>query len=216
MWQTRVMRVQFLPPMLFVDAYERRFEQLTTGYAIAIDPGRRPSRSAQGGRAVGQRQGHLIWVEGNGSSSLPSSTRRPQHAQLPAERAPQTVGAGRTPESKNVPCAGNSQYIRRRALRTPVVQLERTPAYEAGGCRFESCRACCVRSGSGRCTGMWPRRKRVRVPPDTPAPRTTPYCARHHALRVLHTARARRVQYAVRGRAALAQLARTVEWGRLA
>lgn len=44
-------------------------------------------------RAVGQRPGHLIWDEEIGSSSLPSSTRRPRHAQLPAERAPLTCPA---------------------------------------------------------------------------------------------------------------------------
>src|SRR2546423_9157260 len=62
------------------------------------------------------------------------------------------------PEIRNTSGAGH---------RTPVAQPERVPAYEAGGCRFESCRACCVRSGSGRCAGTWPRRKRVRAPPDT-------------------------------------------------
>jgi hypothetical protein len=51
-----------------------------------------PARGARK-RAVGQRPGRLIWDEGNGSSSLPSSTRRPRHAQLPAERAPLTCPA---------------------------------------------------------------------------------------------------------------------------
>jgi hypothetical protein len=105
--------------------------------------------------AVGRRPGHLIWVEEIGGSSPPSWTRRPQDALLPAERAPYACPV---PEIRSTSGAGH---------RTPVAQPERAPAYEAGGCRFESCRACCVRSGSGRCAGMWPRRKRVRAPPDT-------------------------------------------------
>jgi hypothetical protein len=91
----------------FVDAYGRRIEELTTGYAIAIPraPGEY-STSARGERAVGQRPGHLIWDEGNGSSNLPSSTRRPQHAQLPAERAPQACPA---PEIRSPSGAGRNE-----------------------------------------------------------------------------------------------------------
>jgi hypothetical protein len=96
-------------------------------------PGTRP--------AVGQWLGRLIWVEDDGGSSPSSWTRRPQDAQLPAERAPRTCPA---PEIRTTSGAGH---------RTPVAQRERAPAYEAGECRFESCRACCVRSGSGRCAG---------------------------------------------------------------
>jgi hypothetical protein len=62
--------------------------------------------SARGERAVGQRPGHLTWVEGNGSSSLPSSTRRPQDAQLPAERAPQSCPA---PEIRSPSGAGRNE-----------------------------------------------------------------------------------------------------------
>ena len=87
----------------FVDAYERRIAELTTGYAIAIP---RVPHSTRGERAVGQRPGHLIWDEGNGSSNLPSSTRRPQHAQLPAERAPQTCPA---PEIRSPSRAGRNE-----------------------------------------------------------------------------------------------------------
>lgn len=105
--------------------------------------------------AVGQWPGRLIWVEEIGGSSPPSWTRRPQDAQLPAERAPQAC-----PVTEIRSTSGTGH-------RTPVAQPERAPAYEAGGCRFESCRACCVRGRSGRGTGMWPRRKRVRAPPDT-------------------------------------------------
>ena len=60
----------------------------------------------RGERAVGQRPGHLIWDEGNGSSNLPSSTRRPQHALLPAERAPRTCPA---PEIRSPSGAGRNE-----------------------------------------------------------------------------------------------------------
>ena len=55
-----------------------RHEQLTTAYSSQLP-------------AVGQRPGHLIWVEEIGGSSPPSWTRRPQDALLPAERAPQAA-----------------------------------------------------------------------------------------------------------------------------
>jgi hypothetical protein len=176
------MRVRFLPPMLFVGIYGCRSEQLTTGHSSHFLPGRgrlggtfpaappvrrgrppgeRPGQPSPGSHApgtspaVGQRRGHLIWDEVIGGSSPSSWTRRPQDAQLPAERAPRTCPVT---EIRTASGAGHP---------TPVAQPERAPAYEAGGCRFKSCRACCVRSGSGRCAGTWPRRKRVRAPPDT-------------------------------------------------
>lgn len=111
--------------------------------------------SPRGGPAVGQWPGRLIWVEEIGGSSPSSWTRRPQHARYR-------------------PSGRHKRALRRKfavhpaqGTRTPVAQQDRAPAYEAGGCRFESCRACCVRSRSGRCAGMWTRRKRVRAPPDT-------------------------------------------------
>lgn len=150
-FQTRVMRVRLLPPMLF--RYSRiPARTMTTGHSSQFPRG---SRKPRGGPAVGQRRGHLIWVEEIGGSSPPSWTRRPQDAcYRPSGRRKRALRRKSAPP----PAQGT---------RTPVVQLERAPAYEAGECRFESCRACCVRSGSGRCTGTWPRRKRVRVPPDT-------------------------------------------------
>jgi hypothetical protein len=82
-------------------------------------------RRAPGRRAVGQRPGRLIWDEGNGGSSPSSSTRRPQQAQLPAERAPNqgttaAIGGGSDPPPPptHVPCAGNPK-IRRRAGERP-------------------------------------------------------------------------------------------------
>jgi hypothetical protein len=155
-------------------------------------PGTRP--------AVGQRQGRLIWVEDDGGSSPSSWTRRPQDALLPAERAPRTCPVT---EIRTTSGAGHS---------TPVAQLERAPVYEAGECRFESCRACCVRSRSGRCAGTWTRRKRVRAPPDTPvrraSPRTTtaPHHITSYGARRTSTTCATGRRTRKQGPAALAQL----------
>ena len=66
------------------------------------------------GPVVGQRPGHLIWVEGNGGSSPSNWTRRPQDAQLPAERAPKPgrrLQPGEALDCRcrptHAPCAGN-------------------------------------------------------------------------------------------------------------
>jgi hypothetical protein len=138
--QTRVMRVRSPPPMHSFGIYECPIRTIDN---YMCQP------------AVGQWPGHLIWVEGDGGSSPSSWTRRPQHACYRPSGRPKTCPAR---ESARHPAQG---------ARTLVAQVERAPAYEAGGCRFESCRACCVRGRSGRGTGMWPRRKRVRAPPDT-------------------------------------------------
>lgn len=166
-FQTRVTRVRLLPPMLFSGIHGYRLEQLTTGHSSHFLPGqRRPGRPSlrrrpcagedawdrrlaraerarapvPGARnapgtspAVGQWLGHLIWDEDDGGSSPSSWTRRPQDALLPAERAPRTCPAT---EIRTTSGAGRS---------APVAQPERAPAYEAGACRFKSCRACCVR-----------------------------------------------------------------------
>jgi hypothetical protein len=151
-FQTRVPRVRFLPPMLF-PCPRTGNRRIDNWICHSQFPGPNQVRE---GRAVGQWQGHLIWDEGNGGSSPSSSTRRPQDASYRPSGRQQACPA---PEIRSTSDAG---------CRTPVAQPERAPVYEAGGCRFKSCRACCVRSRSGRCTGTWPRRKRVRVPPDTP------------------------------------------------
>lgn len=92
------------------------------------------------GPVVGQRPGHLIWVEGIGGSSPSNWTRRPQDAQLPAEWAPQPgrrLHPGEALDCRcrptHAPCAGNPQDIRRRAGERPWLnRTERLPTKQEG------------------------------------------------------------------------------------
>ena len=115
-FQTRVPRVRFLPPMPYCCS-RTAIRTMTTEYAIAFTLA---AADGAGGRAVGQRPGHLIWVEGNGSSSLPSSTRRPQQALLPAERAPQSGRPVAARGGSGLPLPTHPCALRRKSARHPA------------------------------------------------------------------------------------------------
>lgn len=95
---------------------------MTTGHSSQFP---RDHDRSRGGPAVGQRQGHLIWVEEIGGSSPPSWTRGcltvPRSRRgtvrhpLGARRMLATGRAG----AVHVPCDGNPHHIRRRALERP-------------------------------------------------------------------------------------------------